>query len=448
MSRPPSAARALPVPAGRLSRLARLGSVASSAMGRAAVGAAMDLGRGTSPDLRRLLITPGNIGKLAEELARMRGAAMKIGQMISMDAGEVLPPELADVMARLRDDAHFMPPAQLKKVLNANWPADWLRSFEHFDVRPIAAASIGQVHKARLKDGRVMAIKVQYPGVARSIDSDVANVGALIRYSGLLPKGFDIAPYLEAAREQLHEETDYRREGRCLAGYAERLRGDERFVAPRYYEDWSSDQVLAMSFEEGRPIEEVASLPEATRNAVAVDLIELFLRELLDWGEMQSDPNFANFRYDPARERIVLLDFGATRAMDRDLALRYRDLVAAGLAGDPAAIGAAASGIGFLSDEVEPRHRDRIVGMIGMVFDAFRAAHEFDFADTELTARMQAEGEALAREDFAPPPVPIDALYVQRKVGGLFLLSSKIGAKAPVAEMLSKWVEQSRAVAA
>ncbi|MEL6792972.1 MAG: AarF/ABC1/UbiB kinase family protein, partial [Pseudomonadota bacterium] len=298
----------------------------------------------------------------------------------------------------------------------------------------------GQVHRARLKDGRLMAIKVQYPGVARSIDSDVANVGALAKASGLLPKGFDLAPYMEAARAQLREETDYLREGRRLAAFGARLEGSERFRAPVWHEDWSTTEILAMSFEEGRAIETAAELGPEGSSAVAVDLIDLFLRELFDWGEMQSDPNFANYMFDRENERIVLLDFGAAREIDRGLAERYRDLIAAGLAGDATALEQAAEAIGFLSAGVAPHHRKRIVSMIGMVFEALTAAPLYDFTDERLSRRMQAEGEALAADGFVPPPVPIDALYLQRKIGGLFLLARRLGAKAPAAEMLERWV--------
>ena len=183
-----SKGRALPVPSHRLSRFGRLGGMTAGIAGNMAMGALAQLGQGQRPKARDLLLTPRNITRVAEQLAQMRGAAMKIGQLVSMDSGEVLPPELAQIMARLRDDAHFMPPAQLKQVLNTEWPANWLRAFRKFDVRPIAAASIGQVHRAQLKGGRDLAIKVQYPGVAKSIDADVANVGALMRMSGLLPK--------------------------------------------------------------------------------------------------------------------------------------------------------------------------------------------------------------------------------------------------------------------
>ena len=328
--------RPLTVPAGRLARMTRLGVMASGVAGDMALNGMRQLGRGQRPALRDLLLVPGNLRRIADELAHMRGAAMKMGQLMSMDGGDVLPPELAEILARLRADAHFMPPAQLKRVLNDNWGDGWLRKVAHFNVRPIAAASIGQVHRVRLRDGRDLAVKVQYPGVARSIDSDVSNVGLLLRLSGLLPQGVDIAPYLAEARRQLHEETDYAREARYLTDYSAHLGEDRAFIVPEFHADWSTRAILAMRFVDGQPIESLANAPQAERDRVCEHLFDLMLRELFDFGLMQTDPNFANYRHDAATGRIVLLDFGAARRLAPETAPQYRLLMRAGLAGDRA----------------------------------------------------------------------------------------------------------------
>ncbi|MEL7488035.1 MAG: AarF/UbiB family protein, partial [Pseudomonadota bacterium] len=179
------------VPRRRLSRAARFGGLAAGVAGDVALRGAGRALRGERPDLGSLLLTPANAARIADELAKLRGAAMKIGQLVSMDAGDLLPPEFAEIMARLRATAAPMPGRQLKSVLTENWGRDWLRRFDAFDVRPLAAASIGQVHRARTNDGRDLAIKIQYPGVRASIDSDVDNVATLINLSGLLPKDTD-----------------------------------------------------------------------------------------------------------------------------------------------------------------------------------------------------------------------------------------------------------------
>ena len=144
----------------------------------------------------------------------MRGAAMKVGQMLSMDAGEFLPPEWEPILATLRQGADAMPKSQLLETLNSQWGEGWARQFRYFSFEPIASASIGQVHKAQLHTGEFLAVKVQYPGVAQSIDSDVNNIGRLLKLSGMLPKGFAIDELLEQAKSQLKAEADYHQEAK------------------------------------------------------------------------------------------------------------------------------------------------------------------------------------------------------------------------------------------
>ncbi|MEM9972991.1 MAG: AarF/ABC1/UbiB kinase family protein [Pseudomonadota bacterium] len=435
-SRP--APRAVPVPAGRVSRLTRLSAMTAGVAGNMAVNGLRQWAGGQRPTTRDLILTPSNIRRIADQLAQMRGAAMKIGQLMSMDTGDALPPELAEILARLRAEADFMPPAQLKRVLAAAWGDGWLKQFARFDVRPIAAASIGQVHRAETKSGRTLAIKVQYPGIYKSIDSDVSNVGALIRMSGLLPAGFDLAPYLDEARRQLREEADYCQEAAYLAEFRSVLAGDDRFVLPEVIGDLTTPTVLAMTFVNGGPIEDVDGADQKTRDHVAHQLIHLVLQELFEFGLMQTDPNFANYRYDPESGRIVLLDFGATRRFSPEVGNHYRALMGAGLAGDREGIEAAAETIGFIAPEMHARHRAAVCEMIAIVFDALRDVDVFDFADPALTRRMNAAGKALAEDGFVPPPLPMDALYLQRKFAGIFLLASRLRARLPVSRVLAE----------
>lgn len=431
-----SDARALAVPSNRLSRFGRLGGMTAGIAGNMAVQGIAQLGRGQKPALRDLLLTPPNITRVADQLAKMRGAAMKIGQLVSMDTGEVLPPELAQIMARLRDDAHFMPPAQLKQVLNTQWRTEWMRSFQRFNVRPIAAASIGQVHRAQLKDGRDVAIKVQYPGVAKSIDSDVANVGALMRLSGLLPKGFELAPYLEEARKQLHEETDYIREAQQLERYGRQMANSSTFCVPEHHKDWSTDDILTMSFVDGIAIEDTVNLSQEARNQIAERLIDLTLQEMFVFGFMQTDPNFANYRYEQETGRIILLDFGAARDLNPGVIDQYRRLLRAGLDGDAVTLRDIALEIGFFAQNTQATHQEAVVEMMQLVFYALRQHRPFDFVANDLSAQMQHKGMKLAESGFVPPPLPIDILLVQRKLGGVFLLAKRLGAKLDIVALL------------
>jgi predicted unusual protein kinase regulating ubiquinone biosynthesis (AarF/ABC1/UbiB family) len=416
-----------------------MGSLAAGVAGNMAVNGLIQMGKGARPQARDLLLTPGNIRRVADELAKMRGAAMKVGQLISMDAGEFLPPELAEIMARLRAEADFMPPAQLKRVLNAELSENWLGLFAQFDVRPIAAASIGQVHKARLKDGREVALKVQYPGIAHSIDSDVSNVGRLIKLSGILPPGLEMEPFLAEARKQLHEEADYVQEAAHLTTFRDLMGGDDRFALPAYLPELSSPRVLAMEYVESAPIETVEDATQETRDRVARELIALSLKELLSFKWMQTDPNFANYRFQAESGRIVLLDFGATRAIPEEIVESYRALFAAGLSdGTDAEFEAPTLALGLLSEGIETRHRDTILSMLRLVFSEIARETHFDFAASDLLGRLNRMGEAMAAERVVLPPPPMDVLYVQRKFAGMFLLATRLKARVALRDILAE----------
>ncbi len=431
--------RPLPVPARRFGRMARLGGLTGGLVGRAALAGAGELARGRRPALDRLVLTPGNAARVAAELARMRGAAMKLGQLMSMEAGEYLSPELAEILARLRSEAHAMPGPQLKRVLAEHWGTDFLKRFRRFEVTPIAAASIGQVHRAETRDGRRLAIKVQYPGIRDSIDSDVANLGSVMRWSGLLPRGLDLAPLLEDARRQLHEEADYAQEARAMTRFADLLADDAQVAVPRPHDDLSGRDILAMDFMPGAPIERMTDAPQEVRDGLARQLIALFLRELFEFRLVQTDPNFANYRVERDTGRIVLLDFGATREIPSDLAERFRALMRAALAGDRATAREAATAIGYLDDDLSEPRVAVLLDMMAMCFKPLRSAEPFDFAASNLPRRLTETGLAFGRErDIAPVP-PTDALLMQRKVAGLYLLAARLKARVAIRPLLEPW---------
>ncbi len=428
--------KAVAVPSSRLSRLSRLGGLASSIAGAVAADAARRLARGERPRMEDLLLTPANARKLADELARMRGAAMKVGQLISMDAGDLLPPEMADILARLRAEAHHMPWVQLRRVLNQAWGAGWREKFAEFDIHPIAAASIGQVHRARDHDGRALAIKVQYPGVRASIDSDVNNVATLIRIAGLVPKTVEIAPMIAEAKRQLHEEADYQCEGARLKEFGALLADSPDFCVPALHQDLTRQNVLAMDFVAGGPIDDLEMAPQAERDRAMTLLIGLLFRELFEFRLMQTDPNFANYRYAPENGRIVLLDFGATRAFDEDFVALYRRLLRSGVEGDRAGMRDAARTIGFLAPDAPEGLERALLDMFDLSIEPLRQDAPFDFGASDLAARLRDAGMALAahREHFTLPPM--DALFLQRKFGGIYLLATRMRARVALRGLL------------
>lgn len=425
------------VPAARLSRLASFGQMAGGVAGGMLAEGVRRLASGERPKLSDLLLTPGNAMRVTDQLSRLRGAAMKLGQMISMDAGDILPGELTAILARLRDTAHFMPAAQLNQVLAGEWGADWRRQFAHFEARPIAAASIGQVHRAVLPDGRVLAVKVQYPGVARSIDADVDNVASLMRLSGILPDRLAIGPLLSEAKRQLHEEADYVREAEQMRRYRTMLEGDPAFVVPSPVDALSRKQILAMEFAAGEPIETLQDAPQLVRDRTMAALLGLVLRELFTFGYMQTDPNFANYRWQAETGRIVLLDFGAARAVPSQTVEAYRRLMRAGLADDPDAVLSALIDVGFISTATLQRHRRTIEDMVALTLGHVGRPGAFDFSDRSFVGPLLRQSETIIADRGAWHVPPANTLFVQRKISGMALLAIRMQARVPVRDMVA-----------
>lgn len=424
------------VPSGRFSRLSSFGQLAGGIAGGVLAQGARKLASGERPRMSELLLTPANATRVTDQLSKLRGAAMKLGQMISMDAGDILPAELTSILARLRDSAHYMPPAQLNQVLSAQWGTDWRRRFKHFDAMPIAAASIGQVHRATLPDGTVLAIKVQYPGVADSIDADVDNVASLLRLSNVLPATLDVAPLLAEAKKQLSEEADYVREAEQMRRYGALLAGEAAFLVPAPYDALSGPRVLAMDFIPGVSIEKLEGQTQDVRDTAMSVLLNLVLRELFEFGYMQTDPNFANYRWQDESGKIVLLDFGAARPVPKTTVEAYRRLMTAGLDGDAGALRDTLIEVGFVSPVALQRHRPALEAMIDILMAHLGKPGLFDFAHRSFVDRVRSHAESIVADRTSWHIPPAETLFVQRKVSGTALLAIKMQAKLPLREMV------------
>lgn len=433
------------VPRGRLARLGGFARLTAGVAANVARDGVKRIAAGERPALSDLMLTPANAEKLTAQLANLRGAAMKLGQMLSLDSGDLLPPELGAILARLRERAQHMPPAQLDQRLKAEWGPDWRRRFRRFEATPIAAASIGQVHRAETHDGRMLAIKVQYPGVADSIDADVDNVATLLRMSRLLPDSIDIAPLLQDAKIQLHEEADYRREAEMLALYGDMLADRPAFIVPRGDPALTTDHILAMDFVAGRPIESVETATQAERNRVAALLIDLVLDELFRFGVMQTDPNFANYRYQPETGRIVLLDFGAARRISPELVAGYRLLLGTALSGDRAATEQAAVDAGFMGQRARERHPALIASMVDAILTELERGPQFDFADRAFLQSIRRDVGDIAADRSSWHLPRSELLFVQRKVSGTALLAARLRAVIEMRDRVSTAIGQSPA---
>lgn len=430
------------IPSSRLRRLGHFGGLAAGIAGNVVAGGVRELANGRRPLVADLMLTPANARKVTDKLAQMRGAAMKLGQLLSMDSGDFVPPELADIFARLRADAEPMTDAQLAKILVRQWGDDWRRKLSAFDARPIAAASIGQVHRARSVDGRDLAVKIQYPDIADSIDSDVENASMLLKASGLLPRHIDIKPLLGEAKMQLHDEADYLREARYLERYAEALANDARFIVPETLPELSTQTILAMTYVPGVPVEQLLTRNQADRDRVAHALMDLVLSELFEFGVMQSDPNLANYRYDPQTGKIVLLDFGAARDVSPDIERFYRRMLSAGLTENQAMLRSALEDFGLIDAHMNAAHVSSVMRLFDMIIVPMLHNGPFDFGNNALMRSIRDQGLELLNDRTNWRLPPAELFFIQRKLGGMYHLAARLRARVDVSALLRAHLEK------
>lgn len=415
-----------------------------------AIDGVKELTKGNIPALKDLLLTSKNISHLSERLAKLRGAAMKMGQLLSMDAGELLPPELNELLSILRDNAYILPEDELHKAMCDYLGDDWLNNFISFDLKPFAAASIGQVHEAVASDseqqiygesdGKKLAVKIQYPGVSKSIHSDVDNMGSLMKISGLVPKNIDMTRLLLEVKMQLIRESDYSIETRYLKRYAELLVDSEVFAIPQVIDELSNERVITMTYVDGQNIETLANLPDDLKNRLCSEMVRLLFKEMFEFRLMQTDPNFANYLYQPEIQRIVLLDFGATRDVDEQLSGYYLDIARLGLAGDMETALELAIKVGFYIADLPESFRREMMKTFEIAAEPMQFDGEYDFSASDVLLRLRdrAMQHAKHKEYFGTPPG--DTIFIHRKIAGMYLLLCRVKAKLNLRKILEEFL--------
>lgn len=428
------------LPTHRISRFSKFASLATRVAGNVIAEGTKQIAKGNKPKAKDLLLTPQNIARLTDQLAHLRGAAMKLGQMLSMDAGDVLEPELADILSRLRSNADPMPAKQLNGVMESSLGTSWKVEFLSFNFKPIASASIGQVHQAYSDAGDNLAVKVQYPGIRKSIDSDVNNVGTLLKVVGLIPESVDYKGLLEEAKKQLHDEADYTREAQFAIRYHDALKEHPHFVVPKIHTESCSDSVLAMEFIDGVPIEHIEHYDQSTRDFVMHSLLELLFRELFEFKMVQTDPNFANYLYIESTRQIGLLDFGATREYSERFSAGYRQAFASVVNNDEQGLNDALEQIGFFSQTILPDQRQAILDLVKMACEPMLVDEPYDFKASGLAQKLREAGTILSMEQEYWHTPPADALFLHRKIGGMYLLAARIGAKVNIRQLVQPYL--------
>ena len=385
-----------------------------------------------------VFISERNAQVLVDALCRMRGAALKIGQFLSIQDEGIIPKELVSIFDRVRQDADVMPPRKVEEIVAGELGPDWREKHgvASFDERPLAAASIGQVHKLVLSDGSVCVMKVQYPGVAKSIDSDVYNLSTLLSMTNLVPPGMFLDKALAVLSKELALECDYtneannQRQMRDLVGDAPGL----NFYVPRVIDGMSGKTVLTSEFVEGVRLESLMHLSQAARDRIGELIMQLCLKELFVWKFMQVDPNFSNFLLDAERERINLLDFGACLKFEDDWVERYKDVIVAAANRDRPTVLEYSLQLGFLTGKESQRMKDAHVDSVLALGQPFAFHGKYDFSRQTVTQEVHSNVPTMINERLTPPPPETYSLH--RKLAGSFLLCTKLRAAVDVRKLL------------
>ena len=390
------------------------------------------------PDLRSALVSKKNVTATVNTLKNLRGAAMKFGQLMSMDESIILSPDLAAVFAQLRSSGYSMTPSQLKKILNQNWGDGWLRNFKHFEVRPFAAASIGQVHKATLKSGEIVAIKVQFPGVRQSIDNDLSSLKFIMKTSGMLPAKFPLDYYITQCGDLLKRETDYELEAINITRFSEFLRSNDKLNVPKVYNQLSTQETLTMSFFEGRELSSKMAYDQSSINEISLSLLELLLNEIFTFKLVQTDPNLANFLISEGDNSLCILDFGACCQVSEATHELYKDLLNVALTLDANKIKSVLEDKNFIPKDASSEGTKFFDRIISIAINEISQNEFFDFQQSKVFEIITEEDLNLYFELIPSSLFGSDFIFIQRKIFGFILFFRAIGAKLPLLKILKQ----------
>lgn len=382
---------------------------------------------------------------LVGEMGKLKGSIVKIGQMMALYGEHFLPEEVTRAFHQLNDNTIALEwstiEAHIRQELGEKRFNDLV-----IDHEPLGAASLAQVHRARRKsDGAELVLKIQYPGVADAIDSDLSLVAQMMRIARVVPQTREFEEWLEEVRMMMHREVNYPQEMETTRLFREHLRGDNRYIVPKVYPEYSTPRILAMSYEHGVPINSnaIMTLSQARRNKIAEAALEICCREVFEWGEMQTDPNFGNYLVRlgdgvSTPDQIILLDFGAVRDFPDDLLQLARKLTVASVLRQRDVMIQSMKGFGFfdgMPDEVKNSITDVCFLAVEPFTDlkdapkeAITADGNYAWAKSNLHSRvlMNATKSAATRHFSVPPK---ELMFISRKFIGAYTFMTVIDAQ-------------------
>lgn len=383
---------------------------------------------------------------IADELGKLKGSVVKVGQIMALYGDHILPEEVTSALRTLEESTTALEWTALLPHVKSNLGDERFNQLE-IDPEPIGCASLAQVHKAVITaTGEQICLKIQYPGVAESIDSDLSAVAMLLKLTKAVSSSADFDDWLDEVREMLGDEIDYLNEAEKTQQFKDFLSDDDRFVVPTIYPEYCTDKILAASFEEGYSVSDpvVQALPQTERNALAQSFLDLFFHEIYEWQTLQTDPNFGNYRiqYDETAGayRIVLLDFGAVKAYSSSFIDPLQDMIKGALLRDveltikgaidlkimphdlPKSILASFAGVCFSIIEPLNFNPDEIDAAL------LNEQGEYLWAETNLPKRVAKQATKAAFSEFFALP-PKEFTFISRKLLGVFSFISALKAE-------------------
>ncbi|MGP5223999.1 ABC1 kinase family protein [Psychrobacter aquimaris] len=375
---------------------------------------------------------------LAEELGKLKGSVVKIGQMLAIYGEHILPPEITRALQTLNDDTATLSWSTMQQTLQ-QLLGEKLSELD-VDTVPIGTASLAQVHRATvIATGEQVVLKIQYPGVADAINSDLALFKQLLKVSNIVPQTRSLDAWFEEIRDLLHHEVDYEAEAATTERFYERLSKDPRYVVPKINRTYSKKRLLCMSYEPGITVvsEALQLLPHERRNAIGQAAIEIMMQEIFVWGEMQTDPNFGNYLVRVSEnedniDKLVLLDFGAIRQFDNNLLTIAHGLLKAGYRHDHQAMMLAMTGYDFF-DSMSDKVRSDMASLFLLATEPFSDPatnpdipadcldkdDRYIWANSKLHSRLSTQAtKAMQSFEFNLPPK--EFMFISRKFIGAY----------------------------
>ena len=427
------------VPRGSVQRGVKLAGLPLGFAGRTALGIGKRIG-GRSAELVAQEIQQRTADQVFRVLGELKGGAMKLGQALSIFEA-ALPPELAGpyraTLTKLQESAPPLPVGTVHRVLAADLGPDWRSSFESFDDTPAAAASIGQVHRAVWRDGRKVAVKIQYPGAGRALLNDFTQLARIGRLFGIMMPGLDVKPMLDELRDRVAEELDYHLEADAQRAFATAYADDPHIAVPRVVA--SAPKAMVTEWLDGTPLSRIiAGGTTEQRDRAGTLLAELHYSAPARAGLLHADPHPGNFRILPDG-RLGVVDFGAVARLPGGYPEPLGRLTRHAVDRDAQAVLAVLRSEGFIRPTVRV-DAHQVMDYLGPIVEPLRSP-TFTFSREWMRAQAARVGdprreEARVGRMFNLPP---SYLLIHRVTLGSIGVLSQLGATAPFRELAEKW---------